>query len=150
METSDLFNVLKEQYESLQAYLGILIKHQEAIISGNIDELEKTIKNEGALSIVVENYRNKIVNVIKNLSGKYLLKLKNYRLSDFITAVKSNERYDTDKLSKMQNSLTKMGNEIIKVNNQNKLLIDQARYLIKGTISIIVNENNVPILDRTI
>ncbi|HED07025.1 MAG TPA: hypothetical protein ENI57_02795, partial [Ignavibacteria bacterium] len=118
METSDLFNVLKEQYESLQAYLGILIKHQEAIISGNIDELEKTIKNEGALSIVVENYRNKIVNVIKNLSGKYLLKLKNYRLSDFITAVKSKERYDTDKLSKMQNSLTKMGSEIIKVNNQ--------------------------------
>ncbi|HED08925.1 MAG TPA: hypothetical protein ENI57_12455, partial [Ignavibacteria bacterium] len=133
-----------------QAYLGILIKHQEAIISGNIDELEKTIKSEGALSIVVENYKNKIVNVIKDLSGKYLLKLKNYRLSDFITAVKSNERYDTDKLSKMQNSLTKMGSEIIKVNNQNKLLIDQARYLIKGTISIIVNENNVPILDRTI
>ena len=44
----------------------------------------------------------------------------------------------------------KMGNEIIKVNNQNKLLVDQARYLIKGTISIIVDENNAPILDRTI
>ena len=150
MEMSDLFDVLKEQYESLHAYLGTLIKHQEAIISGNIDELEKTIKNEGALSIIVENYKNKIVNVIKNLSGKYLLKLQNYKLSDFITAVNYNERYDTDKMSKMQDSLMKMGNEIIKVNNQNKLLVDQARYLIKGTISIIVDENNAPILDRTI
>lgn len=150
MEISDLFNALKEQHEFLHAYLGALMQHQDAIISGNINELEETIKSEGALLIIVENYRNKIINVIKILSGKYFFKLQNYRLSDFITAVKYNERYDTDRLSKMQNSLTKVGNDIIKVNNQNKLLVDQARYLIKGTISVIVNENSVPILDRTI
>ncbi len=150
MEMSDLFKALKEQYEFLHAYLGTLIQHQKAIISGNIEELEETIKGEGALLIIVENYQNKIVDVIKNLSDKYLLKLQNYKLSDFIAAIKHENKYDTTSLSKMQDSLVKMGDEIIKVNNQNKLLVNQARYLIKETISTIVNENNVPILDRTI
>ncbi len=150
MEMSVLFKALKEQYEFLNAYLGVLTQHQEAIINGNIVEMEETIKSEGALLIIVEKYQNKIVDVIKNLSAEYSLRLQNYRLSDFIKAIKYNNRFDTDKLSKMQESLTKMGNEIIKVNNQNKLLVDQARYLIKGTITSIANEKNAPILDRTI
>lgn len=147
---SNLFKALKEQYEFMQAYLGTILQHQDAIIKGNIEELEETIKSEGALLIILENYQQKIVGIIKELSSKYSLGLKDYKLSEFISAVNENDSYDTSNLSKMRTSLTKMGIEITKINNQNKLLVDQARYIIKETIGALVNANKVPTLDRTI
>lgn len=150
MEMRDLFKALKEQYEFLQAYLGTLIQHQEAIINGNVNELEETIKSEGALVIILENYQNKIFEIIKHLSGKYTLGLNSYKLSEFIEALKENNKYDTDNLSKMKDSLVKLSSNVLKVNNQNKLLIVQARFLIKETITTIVNDKKVPIFDRTI
>lgn len=150
MEMSNLFKALKEQYEFMHAYLGTIIQHQQAIIQGNISELEETIKSEGALLIILENYQHKIVEIIKALSQKYSLGLENFKLSEFIAAVNENDSYDTVNLTKMKTSLIKMGIEITKINNQNKLLVDQARYIIKETISALVSANNVPTLDRTI
>ena len=148
MEMSNLFKVLKEHHEFMRTYLEVLIQHRQAVINGNINELEETIKNEGAILIIIESYQNKVVDIIKCLSDKYSLGLKYYRLSELINAIKNS--YDTAGLSKMRDSLIQMGNEIMKINNQNKMLIDQARNLIKQTITAVVNNKKVPILDRTI
>lgn len=150
MKMSNLFKALKEQYEFLQAYLGTLTQHQKAIISGNVNELEETIKSEGALLLIVENYQNKIMEIIKHLSGEYGLGLKSFKLTEFISALDEGNKYDTDNLIKMKNSLVKLSAEVLKVNNQNKILVDQARYLIKETMTAMVNYKNVSILDRTI
>lgn len=150
MEMRNLYNALREQYEFLQAYLSALFEHQQAIINSDIVELEETIKSESALLIVIENYQNKIFNSIKELSERYSLGLKTFRLSDFIYTVKEQDKGDVVNLIKMRDSLTKMSADIARVNNQNKILIEQSRYLIKGTIAAIINSNKNPILDRTI
>lgn len=150
MEMTNLFNLLKEQHQFLVAFLDTIVLQQKAIIEGDLKGLEGSIKTEGALLINFDQYEKHMTDMIRELSEKYSLNASSGKLSDFINTLKGKREFNSRNFIKLQSSLQKLMLQIIKVNNQNKLLVEQARYFIKETVSALAINNQTPILDRKI
>jgi hypothetical protein len=148
MELNNLYRCLKEQHQTLQEYLGVLLKHQKAIINSDNMVIEDTIKNIGVLLFNIGNCETLRQDIIQQLSAKYSLKVKSNKLSDFISEVNKQKLFNTEGLVKIQNSMKKIILEIIRVNNQNKVLIDQARNFIKEMIAVLSSTNKNILIDR--
>ena len=150
MEMTDLFNLLKEQHQFLEAFLNTIVLQQRAIIESDLKGLEETIKTEGALLINFDNYEMHMTEMIRELSKKYSLNAQSGKLTDFVNTLKGKREFNPKSFIKLQISLQKLMEQIMKINNQNKLLVDQARNFIKETVSALVNNSQNPILDRKI
>ena len=150
MEMTDLFNLLKEQHQFLEAFLNTIVLQQRAIIESDLKGLEETIKTEGALLINFDNYEKHMTEMIRELSKKYSLNASSGKLTDFVNTLKGKREFNPKSFIKLQISLQKLMEQIMKINNQNKLLVDQARNFIKETVSALVNNSQNPILDRKI
>ena len=148
MELNNLFRCLREQHKILQEYLGVLLKHQKAIINSDNAGIEDTIKSIGVLLFNIGNCETLRQDIIQQLSEKYSLQVKSNKLTDFISEVNKQKLFETDGLVKIQNSMKKIILEIIKVNNQNKVLIDQARNFIKEMITVLSSTNKNIFIDR--
>lgn len=150
MDMNDLLKLLKDQHQLLHAFHDTIVLQQKVIINNDVKGLEETIKTEGALLINIELYEKHVEEVIKQLSDKYGIKNSSGKLSEFIEAIKVKREINSINLIKLRNSLQKMVAQTVRVNNQNKMLIDQARFFIKETITALVNKNHTSILDRKV
>ncbi len=150
MEMTDLFKLLKEQHQFLEAFLNTIVLQQRAIIESDIKGLEETIKTEGALLINFEYYEKHMTQMICELSEKYSLNASSGKLSDFVNTLKGRREFNPKSFIKVQTSLQKLMMQIININSQNKLLVDQARNFIKETVSTFISNNQKPILDRKV
>ena len=150
MEMSDLFNLLKEQHQFLEAFLDTIVLQQQAIIESDLKGLEDSIKTEGALLINFDHYERHMTEMIRQLSEKYSLNASSGKLTDFINTLKGKREFNPKNFIKIQSSMQKLMAQIVIINNQNKLLVDQARNFIKETVSALIINNQNPILDRKI
>ncbi len=150
MDMNDLLKLLKDQHQLLQAFHDTIVLQQKVIINNDVKGLEETIKTEGALLINIELYEKHVEEAIKQLSNRYGIKNSSGKLSEFVDAIKVRKEINSMNLLKLRNSLQKIVANTIRVNNQNKMLIDQARYFIKETISALVSKNHTSILDRKV
>ncbi len=150
MEMINLFDELKKQQELLQRFMDLISLQQKAIIDGDINSLEETLKKESVYFHEIEVNQKMTIETIKKLAEKYSLTLKSNRLSDFLDALEDKKEIKLGSFKKLQSSLKKIINNINYVNNQNKMLISQARNFIKEMIGVLVNSNKSSILDRKV
>lgn len=149
MEMNDLVRSLIDQYRFLDAFLNTIVLQQKAIIENDMNGLEETMKTEGALIIHIEQHEKQMIGIINELTKKFQINPPSKSLSEFINAVKG-KNMELGNLEKIQNLLKKLALKIAKVNAQNKILIEQARDFVQGTISSLINLNKNKILDRKI
>ena len=150
MEMINLFDELKKQQELLQKFMDLISLQQKAIIDGDINSLEETLKKESVYFHEIEVNQKMTIETIKNLAEKYSLTLKSNRLSDFLEALEVKKEVKLVSFKKLQTSLKKTINNINNVNNQNKMLISQARNFIKEIIGVLANTNKSSILYRKV
>lgn len=150
MEMTDLFRSLKDQHQFLETFLNTVTLQQRAIIENDMTGLEETLKTEGALLLHIEKFEKQIIKILKELSVKYELETETGKLSEFIEAMQQKKKINSKPLVKFQISMKKLAMQIAKINAQNRILVEQARNYVQGTIAAIVNSNKSQLFDRKI
>ncbi len=150
MNTFPLQQSLEIQLSNLNMLLDSGKSKQKALISNDMEALQKSLlKEEQLLNIVIVQGEN-ICETIKNLAEENYLEIKHPSLSEFLKCV--NEEKDTNvKVIKMlQNSIKEIVEKVSLTNNQNMALINHARSFIKEMITNLVGLSKKQILDAKV
>ena len=151
MGTTDLLNSLKQQEKNLREFLEAILRKQKAIVNSDLEALETALHEEEKLLGSIQSVENKRINLLKDLNEVYSPENKSVKLSDFLN---SGGQYLEENFSlnarKVQDNIRNLIEYINRVNFQNKVLIDNAREIIKLTFAEIVASQKKSLLDKRV
>ena len=151
MKDKTLLKTLRHQAENLNDLLKTVLQKQVAIVSNNIDEIEKTTAVEEKLLLDINQTEKIRVEYLDEFHKKNLNGSASYKIADFFSFVQLGmDKEEKNELTELRNIIKEKIGAISRVNQQNKYLITQSRNLLNEIVSAIFSERNHSILDRKV
>lgn len=147
MNIQSLQELLENQLKALNKYHDATLKHQKALVSYNLTDLEESIVNEEIILKVISTNETSILECIKEISESYKLSLKENNLKNLLALLYDN-KIKVSALTKLEHDIKLIINKIADVNAKNKIIIEHSHNFLNETIQTLVNLNKKNLLDR--
>jgi hypothetical protein len=132
----------------------IIKTKQEALIKRDLEELNLSMESEEKYISMIEKEEENRLRLLSSIIEAYKLENGNtelLKLPNFIAAVEGIYSEDEiESLKDKQETVRQLSEKVITINHQNKLLIENAKNLVREIITTAVGDQKHSIIDRRI
>ena len=132
----ELTAVMSKEIEAFNELLATLHEKQRAIVEGEIEQLNKSVQDEGKLARETRALEEERVERTRALAKKLDIKNLNPRLSEIIQKV---EKQYARRLQEQRDLLRSLVQKIHNLNQSNQFLLSYSLKFIEKTMEILLN-----------
>jgi flagellar biosynthesis/type III secretory pathway chaperone len=132
----ELTAVMSKEIEAFNELLATLHEKQRAIVEGEIEQLNKSVQDEGKLARETRALEEERVERTRALAKKLDIKNLNPRLSEIIQKV---EKQYARRLQEQRDLLRSLVQKIHNLNQSNQFLLNYSLKFIEKTMEILLN-----------
>jgi hypothetical protein len=146
---NELGSIIAKNMDDLKSYLKFLHMQQQALIKGNLPELEQSVLNQEKILNSIDENQNLTAELMLSIIKENSLEIKSPGIRGFLESIKDTYKKEYDILYKLRQTIADLVKKIIETNNRNKILVDHSRNFIKEIFTELSNPAK-PVLDRKI
>lgn len=147
MQEEKYLEILKEQSGNLVSLLKTVLQKQKAIISGNVDLIEKTISSEEKILLTINRVEKHRVEFLNSYKVDREFESKDEYFYEMAGRLSQSGALEFQELRKNIKGTTKA---ILQVNEQNKYLISQSRTMLNEIVTAVFSDRKASLLDRKV